>query len=663
MTTLSVVAGICAAATTQTSRGNSRMKICPNCKKTYEDEANFCPEEACATDDGPRRLEMAGGAAKGRFVPQERIGGGRTGEVWRALDSQTGATVALKILDATMMANPVTAGRVDRELRQLMRVDNAHVVRVLDVGKLPDGRVYSANELVSGSETLATVLRRGAMPLQAAKQLLAQIGEGLLEAQKAGLVHRDLAPKNILIDSAGQVKIGNFALAVPVDDKLAGVAEYASPEQAQGKPVDQRSNTYSLACIFYHLITGEPPFAGTDPKAIFELHASSLPLAPSQRRPEASLGPDVDRVVLKALDKNSSKRPLTLRLFLNEVDSLTVAAPAAVAGKTDAGGVGFAKTMLFAGGQAEVQQMVQKAIAQRQAAQGGPAPVAAPAPAPTPPPVVVPTPSPVVMPTPSPVAAAPAPAARVPQAADGSAAQAPRLTPPPVTPNPLEAPQAPVMPIAKPAAAPSAAAATGAAGGKGAAFRETLWFKKGDVEQMVADAKAKVAAAGGAPEKLEAPEDIRPIEDRYVDDGSVSTDDRKKFSLRTGGTATALPTVGKFVPGEKMSEEEMAGELAPGRKMGVIIGVGVAVVIAVLAAVLLMGGKKKEMPAPAAAAPAAAAPAPAAAPPPPAPPPAPPAAAPAAAAAPEPTEPEPKAPVKAKAKAAAKKKLAKSTKR
>ena len=576
------------------------MKTCPNCKKTYDDEANFCPEEACATDEGPRRLQVV--AAKGpRFVPVQRLGGTRTGEVWLAEDRETGAQVALKFLLASVTTNPVTMGRLDRELKQLLRVNNPHVVRVIETGKLEDGRFFVASQLVEQAESLQTSLRRGPASLEQAKAVIAQIGEGLLEAQKAGLVHRDLSPKNVLIDAAGVAKVINFAVPVQVDERLSGVAEYASPEQAQGRPVDQRSNTYSLACIFYHLITGEPPFSGPDPRAVFELHNSSFPLAPSQRRPDAGLGPEVDRVLLKALDKNSSKRPLTLRLFLNEIDALTAVAAAAPAAASGRGEVGFAKTMLFAGGQAEVQQMVQKAIAQRQAAAGaGGFPEAAPvAPAAAQPAAIQ-----VARPAP---AAAPVSAARggyntpPPAAADGSPMGAARLTPPPVTPHPLEAPGAPFK---------SAPAPTGASGGgnsgKGAAFRETLWFKTGDVEQMVAEAKAKAAAIGVAPDKevvAVANEDIRPIEDRYVDDGSVTTDDRKRFSLRTGGTATSIPTVGRALPGDKMSEEDIVGELAPGRKVGVMIGVVVAVVVAIVAVLMFMGGGKKEAaPAPAAAA-------------------------------------------------------------
>jgi serine/threonine-protein kinase len=195
---------------------------------------------------------------------------------------------------------------------------------------------------------------------------VAQVGQALLEAQKAGIVHRDVSPKNILIGPTGDVKVINFPIAKPLNDKASGVAAYLSPEQVQGKPVDQRSNTYSLAAVFYHLVTGEPPFQGT-PETVMELHVSSPPLAPSQRRPEAALSPEVDRVVLKALDKSSSRRHLTLRLFLSEVDALVApeGAPAAGAATGKDAPPGFAKTMLFAGGQAEVANLVAKAIASR----------------------------------------------------------------------------------------------------------------------------------------------------------------------------------------------------------------------------------------------------------------------------------------------------------
>ncbi|HEY0714375.1 MAG TPA: protein kinase, partial [Polyangia bacterium] len=207
--------------------------------------------------------------------------------------------------------------------------------------------------------------------------IVAQIGQALLEAQKAGIVHRDVAPKNVLILASGDVKVINFPLAKPITERAAGVAAYLSPEQVQGKPVDQRSNTYNLSAVLYHLLTGEPPFQGT-PETVLDLHVSSPPLAPSQRRPEAGLPSEVDRVILKALDKSSSRRHLTLRLFLSEVEALHLptAAPAAASPGREGPG-GFARTMLFAGGQAEVANLVAKAIASRSGSPAGGVPITA----------------------------------------------------------------------------------------------------------------------------------------------------------------------------------------------------------------------------------------------------------------------------------------------
>jgi hypothetical protein len=128
----------------------------------------------------------------------------------------------------------------------------------------------------------------------------------------------------------------------------------------------------------------------------------------------------------------------------------------------------------------------------------------------------------------------------------------------------------------------------------GAAFRETLWFKKGDVEQMVADAKAKLQAAGTKrTDSAELGEDARPLEDRYVDDGSVTVEDRKKFSLRTGGTATALPSVAVSVPGQKMDERELVGEIGGGRRTLILVIAAAVILALVVVVVMMVQGKGK----------------------------------------------------------------------
>ena len=237
------------------------MRFCPTCKSTYPDDANFCPQETCATPTGPQRLQAVVAAAaaetRSRFQLGSRIGGGNTGEVFRATDSQGGAQVAYKIVSSDVLPNPAALGRAEREYRQLMRVSTGRIASVIDCGKSADDRLYVAMELCEG-ESLDQVLRAGAMPFDRAKAIILQVGQALLEAQKAGIVHRDVAPKNVLLTPSGDVKVINFPLAKPINERAAGVAAYLSPEQIQGKPVDQRSNTYSLAAVFYHLLTGEP---------------------------------------------------------------------------------------------------------------------------------------------------------------------------------------------------------------------------------------------------------------------------------------------------------------------------------------------------------------------------------------------------------------------
>jgi len=566
------------------------MKFCPNCQSQYPDDANFCPQEGCATGQGPRRLEplqAAPAPPPQRYQPEAQLGGSRSGEVFRARDSQTGQTVAYKLVAQASLPTTATLERAQRELKQLQRAQSPRLARVLDFGKDADGRLFIASELVEGQPLDQLVANAGPLPLDRAKAIVAQIGEALLEGQKVGVVHHDLSPKNVLVSGSDEVKVINFVAAVAVSETVFGVPEYLSPEQAEGKLVDQRSNTYSLGGILMLLLSGRPPVSGADTGAILD-QVTKGELVPPSRRVEGNttLTPEIDRIVLKAMDKSPNRRPLTMRQFLTEVSGMVALGAAPAPGGA---GVGFAKTMLFSGGSPDVQKLVQQAIAARGGAAASPA--AAPAPAPEPAPSYAATPTPAVSQTPAPTgprrthgAAIAAtvvsmPAAKlpgIPTPMPGSSPnQSGQVTPPPVsaTPTPVMSPGSGPAPTPKPAA--------------GGNFRETLWFKKGDVDQMVAEARQRVEAARAKGISVPDPEaavaavvaaeaEAGPLDERYVDDGSVTTDDRKKFSLRSGATSTALPTVGGVIPGERMSDAEVMAEVG-GKKRLVIIAVAVAV--------------------------------------------------------------------------------------
>jgi uncharacterized membrane protein YgcG len=509
--------------------------------------------------------------------------------VWLARDTQTSDDVAYKLVAPESLPTPAASERAQRELKQLQRAQNPHLARVIDFGRSGDGRVFVVSELVSGQPLDQLVRGAGPLSVERTKKIVAQIGEALLEGQKVGVVHHDLAAKNVLVGANDDVKIINFVTPRPLTGTVFGVPEYLSPEQAEGKLVDQRSNTYSLGALMQLMLTGQPPVAGANAAAILSEIVQGEVLPPSRLR--QGLTPEIDRVVLKAMEKNSSRRPLTMRQFLAEVAGV-VGLPAAPGTQPGAPkGAAFAKTMMFAGGAPEVQNLVKQAVAARDAANG------------TAPPAVVPP-----APTPAPAesrrthgAAIAATMVAMPSAAPGpmpGAAPAPEPKPTP----------APVMQMAAAGGggssggggAPAGGGGSGG-GGAGAGFRETLWFKKGDVEQMVAEAKAKAAAAAAAKgkpapvaEEVLPTEDVRPLEDRYKDDGTVTVDDRKKFSLRSGATATALPTVG-VVPGERMSDNEMINEIGSGKKIA-IIGAAIAVVAIIIAIVVMSMHKKSAEP-------------------------------------------------------------------
>src|SRR5690606_12226169 len=198
--------------------------------------------------------------------------------------------------------------RLERELKQLERVHSVGVCRVLASGKRGE-EYWVATELLEGAQTLAeSITARGPIPVEQAASLIELIGEALIEAAQVGVVHRDLAPKNILF--AGQeVKLINFSLPVPTADKIPGVPEFVAPEQVDGRPVDQRSNLYSLGALYYYVLTGQTIFAGAAPE-VHQLHVSGQIRPPSQL---IAVPPALDALIMRALDRSPTKRFLTVR--------------------------------------------------------------------------------------------------------------------------------------------------------------------------------------------------------------------------------------------------------------------------------------------------------------------------------------------------------------
>ncbi|HEX8115285.1 MAG TPA: serine/threonine-protein kinase, partial [Kofleriaceae bacterium] len=280
------------------------MKLCPRCQKQFSDDANFCPVDAARLVPVDTQA-AAVDALAAKFELGERLGGGRTGAVHRATDKATGQPAAVKLIAPAVVALPGLAQRLERELKQLERVASGGVARVLASGKRGDDS-WVALELLDNVQTLGdAVAARGAMPIDKAAKLIEIIGEALIEAAQVGVVHRDLAPKNIVF-AGDDVKLINFSLPVPTSDKVPGVPGFVAPEQYDGKQVDQRSNLYSLGALYYFVLTAQP----------VQSDANGLLVPPSAL---AEVPGPVEAVILRALDRSPTKRFLTVRQFVDEV--------------------------------------------------------------------------------------------------------------------------------------------------------------------------------------------------------------------------------------------------------------------------------------------------------------------------------------------------------
>jgi hypothetical protein len=306
------------------------MKRCPQCGKQYSTEANFCPIDAGRLEDVPddAPAEPDDQILGGRFALGDHVGdGGLTGQVFEATDNQTGETCVVKWVDRDVFASPLQMQRSERELKQLERATAKGIAKVLGHGRKGE-RLWFATERFSGRSLREVVQASGPLPAERAARLVHTIGTALSEAAKLGVIHRDVAPKNVLVNESDEVAVINFGVAVPATPSVRGVPEFVAPEQVDGKPVDQRSNIYSLGAMLFYLVTGRPPFEG-DPQSVHSAHLHTPPPRASEHA--ESVPDDVDRLIDRALAKQSSKRYMTLRQLLGELEKVSGIAPSATA--------------------------------------------------------------------------------------------------------------------------------------------------------------------------------------------------------------------------------------------------------------------------------------------------------------------------------------------
>ncbi|HEU4948695.1 MAG TPA: Stk1 family PASTA domain-containing Ser/Thr kinase [Kribbella sp.] len=257
----------------------------------------------------------------GRYEEGEPLGRGGMAEVRKGVDNRLGRSVAIKRLRVDLASDATFQARFRREAQSAASLNHPTIVSVYDTGEEPDPNgsgvtiPYIVMELVTG-KTLRDLIREGRkiMP-ERALEITSGVLEALDYSHRAGIVHRDIKPGNVMLTPQGQVKVMDFGIARAVADTsstmtqtaaVIGTAQYLSPEQARGETVDARSDLYSTGCLLYELLTGRPPFVGESPVSVAYQHVREQPLPPSSFDPD--IPPEVDAVVLKALAKSREER-------------------------------------------------------------------------------------------------------------------------------------------------------------------------------------------------------------------------------------------------------------------------------------------------------------------------------------------------------------------
>jgi serine/threonine-protein kinase len=268
----------------------------------------------------------------GKYQIVQKIGSGGMGAVYKAAQPNIGRPVAIKILHSKLVNRKDLVSRFSREAKALAHLSHPNTVKVFDDGELEDGSLYIVMEFLEGKNLNQTVRSGGPMPVERALPILIQVCGALEEAHSHGIIHRDLKPENIFLCNQGGLKdfpkVLDFGLAKVTDKEMRpgsiiltqegmvfGTPEFMSPEQAQGKTLDARSDIYSLATILYEVLTGKLPFDARSPMEFIQHHVMTKPILLDERVPGLAFPPGLADVLARALAKDPDHRYQTAAEF------------------------------------------------------------------------------------------------------------------------------------------------------------------------------------------------------------------------------------------------------------------------------------------------------------------------------------------------------------
>jgi len=271
----------------------------------------------------------------GRYQVGELVGRGGMADVHVGMDARLGRRVAIKLLKPSLANDPAFRTRFRREAQDAAKMAHPTIVRIFDAGEESVREASGAETLIPfivmefvDGRLLKDIIAEGPVEPAEACRIIEQVLTALEYSHRAGVVHRDIKPGNIMIASNGQVKVMDFGIARAISDSSAtiaetssilGTAQYFSPEQARGETVDARTDLYSTGVVFFELLTGRAPFRGDNPVSVAYQHVNSEAVAPSSLNPKVS--PALDAVVLRSMAKDRFQRYQSAGEFREDVEA------------------------------------------------------------------------------------------------------------------------------------------------------------------------------------------------------------------------------------------------------------------------------------------------------------------------------------------------------
>lgn len=298
---------------------------CPKCHFDNPADTKYCgkcgselppSEDAAVTRTQTLKITKeeltTGSTFAGRYRIIEELGKGGMGKVYKALDTEINEKVALKLIKSEIASDQKTIERFRSELKFARKIRHKNVCQMYDLNK-EEGAYYITMEYVSGEDLKSFIRRAKRLDTGTAVSIARDVCEGLAEAHRLSVVHRDLKPQNIMVDDDGNARIMDFGIArsleaegITAEGVMIGTPEYMSPEQVDGMETDARSDIYSMGVILYEAVTGRVPFKGNTPFSIAVKHKTEVPQEPRKINPQVPEA--LSRMILKCMEKDKEMR-------------------------------------------------------------------------------------------------------------------------------------------------------------------------------------------------------------------------------------------------------------------------------------------------------------------------------------------------------------------